>query len=297
MGKVLSLSDTTRMAAGMTDGSIRKTQGLGKKYIVDSLSPISDKAGTTPWTPEEIVDLVYSHFPSLEEFRSTQNDKLFKFDKRVSSFDDKFVFQEAGSALHAGALFFHHLLNDPVMSVEKGILDCLFIKNDPSNANFDEVMWSSPSLLIQYEKSKDEPAVLLQRVTRSELLNNARTCEEGSKIPSIVCMDKMLRSHGIGLDDTIILWNICPNNDISRPTIGGWLRSTDTFNDIKNIYLRKDFDIDASDNYFVWCGRHAEENAELEQRQKAISILQNIYKIMAYSSIIHLRPEPIPRKN
>jgi hypothetical protein len=255
---------------------------------------VGDKKETPESLANAVLNAVSKKFPSPKEFKSLSISDLPKYDIGIESLSDKFFTSEGAEGINNMADTFHTSTNRPILAIEKEVANSVWIKNDPSNASFDEVKWSAPSLHLQYEKS-NSASLLLQRTTRSALIKLAQRCKlKDSDVYQVVCMDKIFRDHGLGMHDNIILWKVMESNKWTR---GGWLKGSDTFRDIKRVYLNDRFDIDGSVHYFVWAGHDADKNCNKNSREKSIKDLEKAYKIMAYSSIIYTRPEAISRKD
>ena len=267
----------------------------GASHLIEAINQgLVGKNDSPDSVADAVVNAVIKNFPSPKEFKSLTISDLPKYDIATSTLSDKFSITEGAEGFNSMGDTFHTATNSNILAIEKDVVDSIWIKNDPTNASFDEVKWNAPSLHLQYEKS-NAPSLLLQRTTRSALIKLAQRCSlEEMEVCQVILMDKIFRDHGLGMHDNVILWKVMESNKYTR---GGWLKGSDTFRDIKRLYLDDSFDIDSSPNYVVWTGVDEDKNSNKNSREKSIKDLEKAYKIMAYSSIIYTRPEPIPRKN
>jgi hypothetical protein len=272
--------------------TLTKTEGL---LLAESINQGLVKKNDSP---EAVMDAMINgltkNFPSPKEFKFLSISDLPKYDIDIANLSDNFFATEGAEGFNSMGDTFHTSTNNTILAIEQNVSDSIWIKNDPTNASFDEVKWSAPSLHLQYEKSNSS-SLLLQRTTRSALVKLAQICKlEKAEVRQVICMDKIFRDYGLGMHDNIILWKVMESNKCTR---GGWLKGSDTFRDIKRIYLDDSFDIDCSLNYVVWTGHDEHKNCNKNSREKSIKDLEKAYKVMAYASIIHTRPEAISRKD
>ena len=224
----------------------------GASHLIEAINQgLVGKNDSPDSVADAVVNAVIKNFPSPKEFKSLTISDLPKYDIATSTLSDKFSITEGAEGFNSMGDTFHTATNSNILAIEKDVVDSIWIKNDPTNASFDEVKWNAPSLHLQYEKS-NSPSLLLQRTTRSALIKLAQRCSlEEMEVCQVILMDKIFRDHGLGMHDNVILWKVMESNKYTR---GGWLKGSDTFRDIKRLYLDDSFDIDSSPNYVVWTG-------------------------------------------
>lgn len=275
--------------------------------------------------------------PALQEFKKRNPDKLTDYDLQLNLYldgDDTRLYAEAAEGLSNASNTFHSQ-RGTMYSVEKEVHDSIWMRENPSDAQFNQVKWQAPSIHIEYEKSSQNP-VILQKVNRHDLFNIIKDYNlYRSEIANLLCMfraweldEALSENPRPNAKDEIIIWKILCKKT-RKPLRMGYFRGIDTFSSINKSYNHDDFDIDRASNYHIWLEDEVKNNKTRiftppfekpvcsekysvtdededviinaqytpEIRQETIADLEMAYSVLAYASTPYINPVPVAKNS
>lgn len=202
---------------------------------------------------------------------------------------------EAGNAL-SKASFTLHTDVGVLYSIQKEVRQSI-MGIDVTDARFDETQWMSKSILFNFEKSGDSQ-VMLQKVTKETYMKLAQRCTLTSKdTNSLICLHKFFQENPKARDhDNLIVWKIFKGKfngqqKTLKESKFGWFSGNASFSDIRRDYLGSN-----EDNYethFTWVDGDSED--DYTERLHSVGCLEMAFKVLAFSSVPMLRPQPISK--